>query len=477
MSDGCDGWASVAAINDGGNLLPNRGAKIGLRHMKGGRQAISLGTGPLADCALRPYWWGAGEGPPSLTGEPPSALPQAVDAAIVGGGYTGFSAALTLARAGRSVAVLEARVPGFGCSSRNGGLLGPSFHKLGYQGLRASVGEAAARDILAESMDALTFVKDLIDTEALDCGFHAQGRFRGAARPAHYEELARQAEDLRAAVGLAFDMVPRDEQRSEIGSDLYHGGIVYHQDGHLHPARFHRALGARALSAGARLFAGTPVSALRREGEGFELAVADGRLRARQVLLATNGYPDKAFAYHRRRVIPLRSAMIATEPLGAGRMKELSPRNRGFGDTSRLVLYYRPSPDGERMVFGGRAFDIADRADRYAPDLYRLMTRVVPQLQGVALTHAWSGTVAYTFDHAPHIGQIGGVHFAMGYCGSGVGRATYFGRKAALKMLGDPEGRTSLDGLAFPTRPLYYGYPWFLPPLLRWHSLADRLGL
>ena len=447
----------------------------GMRRMIDG--GTLKGPGPLAGCTLQPYWWERGNGQPSVPGEPAAALPESVDAAVVGGGYSGLSAALTLARAGRSVVVLDARAPGFGCSSRNGGLVGPSFHKLGYKGLTASVGDKAARDILVESMEALTFLKGFIAEEAIDCGFHPHGRFRGAARPRHYEELARQADDLKAAVGLEFDMVPRGEQQNEIGSDLYHGGIVYHQDGHLHPVLYHRGLAERAARAGARLFAGTPVSALRREGEGFELAVAGRRILARQVLIATNGYTDKAFAYHRRRVIPLRSAMIATEPLGARRMKELSPRGRGFGDTSRLVLYYRPSPDGERMVFGGRAFDIDDRPDRYAPDLYRLMTRVFPQLQGVALTHAWSGTVAYTFDHAPHIGQTDGVYFTMGYCGSGVGRATYFGRKAALKMLGSREGRTSLDGLAFRTRPLYNGYPWFLPALLRWHSWADRLGL
>jgi hypothetical protein len=140
------------------------------------RQETSLGKGPLASCSLQPFWWDGNDRRPSLDGEPASALPQAVDVAIIGGGYTGVSAALTLAKAGRSVAVLDARCPGFGCSSRNGGLLGPSFHKLGYQGLQASVGEAAARNILSESMDALAFAKDLIDAEAIDCGFHAHGR-------------------------------------------------------------------------------------------------------------------------------------------------------------------------------------------------------------------------------------------------------------------------------------------------------------
>ena len=219
------------------------------------------------------------------------------------------------------------------------------------------------------------------------------------------------------------------------------------------------------------------MTGISREGGGFALKVAGKVLSAQKVLLTTNGYTGAAFPYFRRRVIPLRSAIIATEPLGRALIRELSPRNRGFGETSRLVLYYRPTPDGERMVFGGRALDLADRPERYVPDLFRLLTRIFPQLEGKAVTHAWSGTVAYTFDHAPHIGEAEGIFFAMGYCGSGVGRATYFGRKVALKMLGHAGGRTSLDDLAFDSRPLYGGTPWFLPVLLRWHALMDRFGI
>jgi glycine/D-amino acid oxidase-like deaminating enzyme len=101
------------------------------------------------------------------------------------------------------------------------------------------------------------------------------------------------------------------------------------------------------------------------------------------------------------------------------------------------------------------------------------MTQIFPQLNGVKITHGWSGTVAYTFDHAPHIGNHEGVFYAMGYCGSGVGRATWFGRKVALKMIGDPEGKTSLDDLVFETRPFYNGTPWFLPFIIRWHAFWD----
>jgi len=428
------------------------------------------------DCRFTPLWWDDGGVDLASLCDTPENLPARVDAAIVGGGYTGLSAALTLARAGRDVVVLDAEAPGFGCSSRNGGLVGPSFHKLGIRGLSARYGERKARDILAESMDSLCFLLDFIVTEGIECGLERAGRFRGADRARDYDDMGREIDWLARAVGLEADMVPQAEQHTEIGSDAYHGGAVYHRDGHLQPALYVQGLIERARASGVRLMGLCPVTHVSRESGGFSLDVDGRQLGARQVLVATNGYTTRALPYFRRRLVPLRSAIIATEPLRDGLMDELSPRRRGFSGTNRLVLYYRHTRDAKRMVFGGRAFHLADRPLAYSADLYRQLTRIFPQLDGVRVTHAWSGTVAYTFDHAPHVGEHDGMFFSMGYCGSGVGRATYFGRKAALKMLGDPQGRTTLDDLAFETRPFYTGYPWFLPAIIRWHALVDGLG-
>ena len=423
----------------------------------------------------RPLWWGEAGLPESLPHETADALPGRAETVIVGAGYSGLSAALTLARAGREVLVLDSEAVGFGCSSRNGGLIGPSFHKLGLAGLRAAYGEGRAQAILRESMESLDYVKSFISNEKIDCDLKICGRFRGAVKPPHYDAMAREGEGLAKATGLEFEMVPRSEQYREIGSEHYHGGIVYPNDGHLQPAKYLKGLAEKVLEAGGRLFAPAKVTHIFKEEPEIEVVAAGRRIWTRQILIATNGYSGLELPYFRRRIIPLRSAIIATEPLDAEIAKSLSPKGRGFGESSRLVLYYRPY--GRRLVFGGRAFDLSDRPDRYVPDLVRLMTRIYPQLQDCGISHAWSGTVAYTFDHAPHIGCHDRLYFVMGYCGSGVGRASYFGRKAALKMLGRKDGRTSLDGLEFPTRPLYSGMPWFLPFILRWHSLADRMGL
>ncbi|WP_166416904.1 NAD(P)/FAD-dependent oxidoreductase [Cochlodiniinecator piscidefendens] len=423
-----------------------------------------------------PYWWDAAGPKLKSLATLPETLPTKVGTLIVGAGYTGLHAALTLARSGRDVIVVDAEHPGFGCSARNGGLIGPSFHKLGVAGLNAAFGTQKATEILQESMDSLQYLKDFISNEDLDTGLHLTGRFRGAPRPEHYETIARDCEMFAKTVGQAFHMIPKSEQHAEIGTDYYNGGVVYPDDGHLHPGKYAASLAEMVIDAGATIIAPARVSGIQTDGTKHAVHIKDQTIVADQVLIATNGYTGPELPWYRRRVMPIRSAIICTEELSPEMMQSLSPKNRGFGDGSRLVLYYRPSPDGKRMVFGGRAFNLRDKPENYTPDLLWQMLRIFPQLEGVKLSHTWSGTVAYTFNHAPAVGQHKGLFHAMGYCGSGIGRASYFGHKIALQMLGDPKGKTALDGLSFPTKPFYTGTPWFLPAILRWNSVMDRFG-
>jgi glycine/D-amino acid oxidase-like deaminating enzyme len=180
------------------------------------------------------------------------------------------------------------------------------------------------------------------------------------------------------------------------------------------------------------------VSDIRRNGRGFSARVGGRQIDAEQVLVATNGYTGKELPFFRRRIIPARSAIIATEELPGDVAASLSPKGRGLGDSSRLLVYMRMSSDNRRLIFGGRNFKLEDRPDIYVPDLRRLALRIFPQLGNFRVSHGWSGTVGFTFDYAPHIGQHDGVHYVMGFCGSGVGRASYYGRMTALQMAGDP---------------------------------------
>lgn len=429
-------------------------------------------TNVFAKMSDQPYWW---EAAPRVEEAPPE-LPQAIDVLVVGGGFSGLNAARVLAKAGKSVLVCEAKFAGYGASTRNGGMLGPSFHKLGIKGLTAHYGAERTHDILKESIRFVGFLQSVLADEGIDCDFRRAGRFRCASRPAHYEQMARDLEPLVAATGLEAEVVTKNLVREEIGTDRFHGGIRYHIDAGLHPAKYHDGLVRVLREAGGILAANTEVLEIKKLARGFSVKTSSGTVVAGQVAICTNGYTSKVTPWFRRRVLPIRSSMIATEPLRPELMKELMPTRRCYGDTRRIMAYYRPSPDGTRILFGGRASS-DDDATRNATLLRQSLLDVFPVLEKTRITHSWSGLVAYAFDHVPHLGEHDGMHYAMGYCGSGVARATFFGTKLGHKMLGDIEGgRTAFDDLPFETRPLYNGVPWFMPAIIRWHRFIDQLG-
>jgi len=424
-----------------------------------------------SDYKAEPYWWE--EAP--LRSLPQAPLPAEVEVAIVGSGYSGLAAALTTARGGRSTLVLEAEAAGQGCSTRNGGQVSTSL-KPSYAELAAKHGPERALAIRKEGFKALAALGELIGREKIDCDWEIAGRFHGAHTPKQYAELESSLKDQPAGIEIPHRMVPRDEQRAEIGSPAYHGGVVYPHHAALQPAKFHAGLLDRALAAGATLADRTPVTGVERDGAAFRVTTPRGSVRARDVLIATNGYTGGATPWLRRRVIPIGSYIIATEALDPALARELVPQRRVVTDTRKLVFYYRLSPDGRRMVFGGRVAAAETDMAVSGPRLHAEVCRLFPQLKGSRISHAWMGTVAYTFDTLPHIGKApDGLWYCMGYCGSGVSLAPYFGTRVGQQILGLAEGATAFDGLAFPTRPLYAGKPWFLPMAVRWYRFRDRL--
>lgn len=423
------------------------------------------------EISVTPLWMeGAPLPPPSA-----EALPGRADVLIVGAGYTGLSAARETAAAGRSTLVLDAGPVGTGCSSRNGGQVAysikPTFHSL-----RKKFGADVAFGICREGLDAVAYLRSLATTE-IDCGWREDGCFFGAHTPRHFAAMVRDAENQPTGLEQRIEIVAKADQHREIASDYYHGGCVYPDDASVDPTRLLLALLRRATSSGASVVDRCPVNAIQPTADGFEVSTARGIVRARQVLLATNGYSGPLSPWARRRVIPIGSYQIATAPLGVGRVRELIPRGRNIVDSRRVVVYFRPSADGERIIFGGRAALAEKDPLACVPRLRRMMERILPQLSAVPVSHAWVGWVAYTFDTLPHLGQHDGVHYCMGYCGQGVPLAPYFGRRIAQQMLGLKEGRTALDGVPFPSRPYYRGKPWFLAPSVFAYRTFDALGL
>ena len=418
-----------------------------------------------------PYWW---EHARPADVETP-ALPARADVAVIGSGYTGLSAALTLARAGRCVIVFDAKTPGIGASSRNGGMLGSAL-KPSLDTLTRRYGRAQALALLAEAKEAYEFLPRFLAEEKIDCDYAETGGFTGIVKPAQYEVLARETEQLSRTIGLEVHMVPRGDVRSEIGTDLYCGGRVMPRRAGLHPARYHAGLIGRVRDAGAMVAGNNPVTSIQRNGGDFTVTTPRASLKARNVVVATNGYTGSVTQALRRRVIPVTSYMIATAPLSPNLMATLMPKGRMLTDSNRLLCYFRPSPDNTRVLFGGRPAYTEIGPKRAAERLSRYMTRIFPELAGVELTHSWFGYIAYTFDRLPHVGEREEMHYAMGYCGSGVVMSTWLGRKAALRLLGRPEGKSAFAELGHPTSPFYHGKPWFLPFVQAWYQGADMLG-
>jgi glycine/D-amino acid oxidase-like deaminating enzyme len=421
-----------------------------------------------------PYWWDAAEPEPRET-----ALPDRTGVAIVGGGYAGLSAALTLRRLGHEATVIDAERIGWGASSRNGGMVSGGL-KVASDALQKQLGGERARAIAGAAAASFPFIEELIARENIDCDYVRCGRFVAAWTPKHYSALAARADYIAEVTGLPTRMVTRQAQRQELGSDHYHGGMVAESTGSLHPGKYARGLAAAAAKAGASLVDGTRVRGITPDGNGFRIATDKGDVQADAVLVATNGYsraPDgsSAMPYLARRMVPVASYIIATEPLGKDRVRTLFPNLRMIADTKRVLNYFRPSPDGERVVWGGRASFSTIAPLEAAPVLFDTMTRVFPELRGVKITHAWTGNVAFTFDYLPHIGVEGDVHYAAGCQGSGVAMASWLGHNVALKIAGAANEKFALDGLPFPTLPGYSGDPWFLPLIGGWYKLRDHI--
>ncbi len=419
----------------------------------------------------RPFWWEAA--PPVRRAE---GVPAQADVAIIGGGIAGLSTALELARGGAHAVVLDREPIGWGASSRNGGALaGASGLGRSSPNLRRAVDPALLAEMVAEGEQSFDDFEQLVASERLDCDYRRVGRFVGAHAPAAMRTLEARAALLnRAAPGEA-TLVPRAEVAAEIATERYAGGMVLQRAGCLHPGKYVQELARVAEAAGASLHGGVSVEGFARAGTGFRVQTSAGPVAAGALMVATNGYTGAVTPWQRRRVVPVASYMIATEVLGEARVRQLLPKLRVYGDTKKVLYYFRPSPGGDRILFGGRASFVQADVRRAGARLWRFLVHLLPALAGTRITHAWKGNVAFAFDYLPHVGVQDGVHYALACNGSGVVTMTHLGRQAARMMLGGANRPSAFSRLPFPTMRGYTGTPWFLPLVGGYYRLRDRL--
>src|SRR5579885_1617985 len=356
------------------------------------------------DFVPEPYWWEAYR---PATGDLAD-VPRAARVAIVGGGYAGLAAALELARHGVDAVVLEKGALGIGASTRNGGSVsgGVNIGKS-FSGRAAQVDESQAHRLLSDGADAFSLIERLIADEQIECFWQKRGRFVGAWTPKDYTAQERRLRNLNDDAQSGAYMLPRERQREELASDYYYGGMVVERSASLHPALYYKGLLDACRRRGIAVCAEAAVETITAAGNGWRVETGRGAINAGDVVIATNGYTGKLTPSLRRRVVPIASHIIATEPLPVELAASLIPKRRSISDTKRVLCYYRVSPDGTRMVFGGRARFTASDPKLCGAVLYRYMTARFPQLKGVRITHSWTGNTAFTLDALPHMGEEG----------------------------------------------------------------------
>ena len=424
----------------------------------------------------RNFWLTTVEMPKADAAQP---LPESVDVAVIGAGYTGLSAARTLAKHGAKVAVLEAQTIGWGASSRNGGMVLTGL-KLGVNKLISMYGRERTQRMYAASLASIDCVEHIVREEAIDCDFSRCGHLEVACKQKHFDDHCRQVEVVAREFNQQWRVVPKSELHTEIGSDIYFGGMVDEVSAGLNPARYVAGLARAADRAAAAIFERARADKIERATRQgtlcWRVSTSRGSLWARDVFVGTSGYTGSVTPGLKKKIIPIGSYIIATEVLPEAPARELSPRNRMIYDSKNYLYYYRLTPD-RRMLFGGRAafFPETEQTICESADILRRgMVQVYPQLRDTSVKYVWGGTLDFAFDIMPHAGQLDGMYFAVGYAGHGVAMATYQGQQMAEWIAGS-KNENPFVGIPFPGAPLnlYNGNPWFLPLAGAWYKFLD----
>lgn len=397
-----------------------------------------------------PYWWEAAP-PGTGTRQNPD---QSYDVVVVGSGVTGLNAALTLAEGGKKVVVCDAKTIGFGASSRNNGAIVP-YHFIHQEDLEKKFGQKKGAAIAKEAVDAVDFLMAMPGKYGFDPMIRAFDRYFLANTKKHEVHLAHDADlATKRGVGLGWQPVTNDEVIRRTGIRGFSGGLYIPGALAMHPGLFVQGVAKACERAGVDLVANCRVTRVRRVNKEFAVETQKGTITARNVVAATDGYSGAEFPQLERRLLTARLYQAATEPLAPELMAKF--KDRLVCDAKFSMGWIRPTPDGTRMMVGGRGGMGGADAVKHAEILHADMVKFAPELASVKISHCWYGIIGFSHDFVPHIGEMDGIHYSAGYCGIGVAIGSYLGSRIGHKILGsDPSlSSSALDGVKFPVGPV-----------------------
>jgi glycine/D-amino acid oxidase-like deaminating enzyme len=400
------------------------------------------------------------------------------DVAIIGGGFTGLTAAIELAERGVEVCLLEAGGIGWGASGRNGGFACIGSHKLSYATMIKTFGLDAAKAFYRTMKDSVDLVADNASRHSIDIWKHGKGEITLAHLPNRLEEFREEQNFHRTIFGEENEVLPRNALKEHgLAGPEFHGGLLGKTGFGLHPLNYARGLARAAHKAGARLFSNSRVTRWEERGGAHRLYTKESKVTARHVLVATNGYtPEDVSKHHAGRILPALSNIIVTRPLSESELKAQGWTSSTMAYDSRNLLHYFRLLPNNRFLFGGRGGtdSSAAAADGYRKLLTATFRRLFPAWSEVEITHFWRGFVCLSCDLVPYVGSLDDrktVWTALAYHGNGVAMASWCGRAAARMML-DEKARNEVPAVIarrlaeFPLpafRPLYLrgAYLWF----------------
>ena len=414
---------------------------------------------------------------PVISDECSSSVSHTVDVLVIGGGFTGLSSALALRKRGASVALCEAGIVGGEASGRNGGQCNNGTAQ-DYAGLVSTYGEDKASAFYRFYNDAVASVANLVKQESIDCDFRIAGKIKLAAKPEHMKKLEKTHAALIKSVDPQAQLLDRDALRKEIGSDQFYGGLLTPNGAQLHVGKLVYGLANRCLNSGVAIFQHQPVVHIQQlDGGDWRIETNKQSITAKSVIIATGGSGPGPFSWFRRRIVPVGSFAVATEPLSDELVSELFPGNRSYVTTRNIGNYFRLTPD-QRLLFGGRArFAVSNpRSDEKSGAILRQsLNEMFEQLAHVKLDYCWGGTVDMSADRLPKVGTHKGLHYAMGYSGHGVQMAVHMGEVMADLVEGKSTNCPWITD-KWPAIVGHFGKPWFLPLVGLYYKWQDILN-